>query len=389
MSEKPVPIDRIILSFPSLLSLADTKPSIEGGARSWVQLARTGSFVSNRYGKFSITRDDLCQMLHNFDNVTPKAPTELPVDYDHLSMDPKKPGDGIAAGWMKKLELRKEGEELWAEVEWTPTGAERIKNAEYRFVSPSFVKEYKDKNGEKIGTTLLAAGITNHPFLEQMSALTLYNFSVMGDLATAVEAADKVVNLASVGQRVSFVDDAERTPELTAEERTQTFLVKSTVGEGDDQFVRLTRLDGAEAGWFKASQLLPAPAPPQAHEGLLLDRTQEDTMPQTDIEKLAAQFSLTVTRKFQDTRNWVHAFHLAQVEDERATGGKGAEAYRVAGMGAQMADEDPVPAPLNLAVRPGESFDELAMRYATEKGVSLREAVHEVGRARPDLVAAR
>ena len=37
-------------------------------------------------------------MLHNFTEVTPKAPTELPIDYDHLSMDPQKPGDGIAAG---------------------------------------------------------------------------------------------------------------------------------------------------------------------------------------------------------------------------------------------------------------------------------------------------
>jgi hypothetical protein len=33
-------------------------------------------------------------------------------------MDPKKPGDGIAAGWMKRLELREHDEELWAEVEW-------------------------------------------------------------------------------------------------------------------------------------------------------------------------------------------------------------------------------------------------------------------------------
>src|SRR5262245_782964 len=108
------------LSFPSLISL---DKSDDKSPRSWIQVARTGSFKSNRYGPFSITKTDLSQIVHNFKNVTPKAPTELPVDYDHLSMDPKKPGDGIAAGWFKDLELRRDGDELWGEVEWTPDGA--------------------------------------------------------------------------------------------------------------------------------------------------------------------------------------------------------------------------------------------------------------------------
>ena len=63
----------------------------------------TGSFQSNRYGKFSITNVDLSQMLQNFNEVTPRAPTQLPIDYDHLSMDPKKPGDGIPARDYRRL----------------------------------------------------------------------------------------------------------------------------------------------------------------------------------------------------------------------------------------------------------------------------------------------
>ena len=123
-------------------------------------------------------------MYRNYNDITPKSPTELPIDYDHLSMDPQKPGDGIAAGWMKRVELREDGDELWAEVEWTKDGAARIKNQEYRFVSPSFTKDHTHKEtGKKIGATLLAAAITNHPFLEGMKALTLYNFSAMGDVA--------------------------------------------------------------------------------------------------------------------------------------------------------------------------------------------------------------
>jgi hypothetical protein len=179
-------VGRVLLSFPTRIELA-TKDEMSS-PRSWVQIARTGSFVSSRYGAFSITHDDLATMLRNFKEITPKAPTELPVDFDHLSIDPKRPGDGIAAGWMKKLELREHGDELWAEVEWTPDGAQRIANREYKFVSPTFVKDHVHKDGTKIGTTLLAAAVTNHPFLEGMQALTLYSMSAMGDLAFNADA---------------------------------------------------------------------------------------------------------------------------------------------------------------------------------------------------------
>lgn len=43
-------LDRVLLSFPSLISLA-AKARQDDAPRSWSQFARTGSFVSNRYGK--------------------------------------------------------------------------------------------------------------------------------------------------------------------------------------------------------------------------------------------------------------------------------------------------------------------------------------------------
>jgi phage I-like protein len=302
-------LNRVVLSLPSLLSLAATT-NTGGAPRSFVQLARTGAFQSSRYGKFSITRDDLRQMLHNFKHVTPQPPTELPIDFDHLSMDPQRPGDGIAAGWLKQVELRADGDELWGEVEWTPEAAGFIKNRAYRFISPSFVKDYTHKDGTKIGTTLLAAALTNHPFLESMQAVTLYSFSAMGDLA------------------LDAADASATTPVPTAKEET--------------------------------------------------------AMNTTDqvIEKKAAAFALRVTTlaKRHPMRD---AINLATAED-----GAGAAAYRLAGLGADEAAAAEA-TPLSLSVRAGETFDELAMRYATEKSVSLRQAVHEVSKARPDLAAAR
>lgn len=248
-------LNKVLLSWPSLISLQE---EVKGSPRrSWVQLAKTGSFVSTRYGKFSITKDDLSTMLHNFDNITPKDPTELPIDYDHLSMDPKKPGDGIAAGWMKKLELREGGDELWCSVEWTKDGAERIANNEYRFVSPSFVKNHKHKDGKQIGTTLLAAAITNHPFLEGMSALTLTADPVFGGLAV-LDDPKAVVALSEVGQRVMIAPGNAR----TQDEIGGTFEITEVVGDGENAFVTIKDANGVPHKWFRATELLPASATP-------------------------------------------------------------------------------------------------------------------------------
>jgi hypothetical protein len=263
-------LKRVPLAFPSLIRL-DAKGA-EGESQaptSWIQIAKTGEFQSKRYGEFAITRSDLSEMLHNFKNVTPKAPTELPVDYDHLSMDPKKPLDGVAAGWFKDLELREDGDELWGLIAWTPRAAEAIRNGEYKFVSPSFVKNHVHKDGSEIGATLLAAAVTNHPFLEGMSALTLYSFSAMGDIAMAQSQSQprrkRLLHLAEVDQRVTFNPDAELTPELTPKERQGVYVIKAIVGEGEDQFVRLQTPDGTEFyGWYRVNQLAPSPPPTDA-----------------------------------------------------------------------------------------------------------------------------
>ena len=70
-------VSRVILSLPSLVSLATTTAETDA-PRSWIQLAKTGAFHSTRYGKFSITRDDLAQMLTNFRTVTP------PYDFNRV-----------------------------------------------------------------------------------------------------------------------------------------------------------------------------------------------------------------------------------------------------------------------------------------------------------------
>ena len=198
-----------------------------GSRRSWIQLARTiKDAVSSRYGTFSITKENLSRMLSNFRERVPQAPTKLPIDYDHLSMDPQKPGDGIAAGWLVDMELRDNGNQLWGLVEWTPKAAEAVAAKEYQFVSPSFSRNYTTKDGQKIGPTLLAAAITNHPFLEGMAPLTL---CADGDLAIALtdrgdeDMADEII---AAGKTYKMKDVKGNPVEVDEDEMNNSSLVK-------------------------------------------------------------------------------------------------------------------------------------------------------------------
>jgi hypothetical protein len=375
----------VILSQPSPLPTL-MAPATEDAPTSWIQIARTGEFTSSRYGKFAITTADLRSMHANFTTGKfPEPPTRVPIDYDHLSMAPKQPGDGIAAGWIKNLELRQGNTELWGEVAWTADAARRIAAREYQFVSPSFVKDHTSNTGEKLGTTLLAAAITNHPFLQGLQALTLYSCSAMGDLALPVTRAARAPQLrdcADVGQTVTFLDDPEAVPELSNEERGQTLVVKSAVGEGDDQFVRLTTLGGAEFGWFRSTQLSPASAagdgPEFAPESPLPDAEPEVTSMSTSQQMaLAERFQQTVARHRRAGATASAALHLSSVEDPT-----GALAWREIGLlGEAVAD-----APVEPSTPPGApdptGFEGQVARLMAQ-GLDARAAVRAVGLADP------
>lgn len=154
---------------------------------SWIQVAVAGDYESKAYGKFSITKNDLAQMLSNFaSGKYPEPPTQIHLDYDHLSMNPGHAGDGKAAGWFEKLELRENGTELWALIAWTPGGADAVKSAEYKFVSPTFQKDFVTNTGEGIGCTLLCAAVTNRPFLQGMAPMSLSGAMAGKGIALAV-----------------------------------------------------------------------------------------------------------------------------------------------------------------------------------------------------------
>jgi hypothetical protein len=365
-------LQRVILSYPTAVNLTET-----GAPRSWIQLARVGKFVSKRYGTFSITRADLAQMLHNFTTVTPKAPTELPVDYDHKSMDVRHPLDGIAAGWMKRLELRNNGDTLWAEVEWTPKAAEAIANGEYRYISPSFVKGHVYKDGSQIGTTLLAAAITNHPFLEGMAAVTLntpaiqaVNFSAPLQDLVAVE--DGALSFSTtIGQRVTVDPQHARTSQHVG----VTFEIIRVDGmEGDDSarvWLKNAATGELSALWYRAEELQPARA--QNPDPGSPEKREDPMKPEERI--MARAQALAAERQI----NLSAAVKLASAEDAAA-----ARAYLDH---PEPIAEEPSSPVVNLRRDDGEALPALVARVAHERcNGDQVQAYRVVAAAFPDLV---
>jgi hypothetical protein len=330
-------------------------------------------------------------MVRNF------RPGATPCDYDHLGLEPKQVGNGVAAGWLQELQVRDDGQSLFARVDWTPAAAAHIKNREYAFISPSFTKDHVTNTGEAVGCTLLAIALTNFPFLTGMQSVLLYSDHVMGELAlpdttppvdVAIQAraiAKRVLNLAQVGQRVTFDPDPELTPELSDTERAQVCEVKATVGDdgSDDQFTQLQTLAGEALGWYRITQLRAAPTtePPQK-ETLMPSQTPTQTLSNDAATTLEARaYALIAERGWNPAKDFAKALKAVSRDEALAL------SYRAHANSTTVADAEPsVPAPvISLSRREGERFSDLVSRHAAEHQLPLKTALQQVSQVYPEL----
>jgi len=91
--------------------------------------------------------------------------TELQINYAHQR-------EGEAAGWIK--DLYQQGDTLMAKVEWTPVGAEKVKNKQFRYTSSELQSKHKHhETGKLVNNVLIGVGLTNIPAVKGMKALTL------------------------------------------------------------------------------------------------------------------------------------------------------------------------------------------------------------------------
>lgn len=135
-----------------------------GGARSRIKVAKRGTFNHPKYGRFTVDDGKFAAFRRNFE----ARGSRVPIDFDH---SPDKGGSSEAAGWITRLEG--DGDGLYADVEWTPPGAKAIEEKRYLFISPTWDLDYTDDEGERLGPTLLAAGLTNRPYFSKLGVISL------------------------------------------------------------------------------------------------------------------------------------------------------------------------------------------------------------------------
>ena len=127
------------------------------GVPETITVLPLGRVVSSK-GEFNVDEDSLREMKAQI----ARKGVDLVVDYEHQTL---KGVEAPAAGWVKELKLG-DGS-IVAVVEWTPRGAEYLKNKEYRYLSP--VVNVRKTDNKAIGLHSLA--LTNTPAIENMTPI--------------------------------------------------------------------------------------------------------------------------------------------------------------------------------------------------------------------------
>jgi len=131
-----------------------------------LEIMRTGKWKHPLYGLFEITENTLTNIITNFENKV--RGIDISFDLEHGGTSHK----GEAVCWVKKL-FRK-GSSLLAEVDWTDFGKKKVQEKSFRYFSPEFKFIYTDsETGKKYNNVLLGGGLTNRPFIKNMSPIML------------------------------------------------------------------------------------------------------------------------------------------------------------------------------------------------------------------------
>lgn len=134
----------------------------DGKVPDWVQIMKAGKFDHPEYGEFEITPATLSEMKANFDNRVRRV--DLAVDYFHEN-------DKLAAGWFSEVQIR-DGNSLWARIEWTEKARQALASRELRYFSPEWAQEYTDAETKQVfRNVLFGGGLTNRPFLKEMQPI--------------------------------------------------------------------------------------------------------------------------------------------------------------------------------------------------------------------------
>jgi len=227
--------------------LARAVQEIADDGTQWIEVMATATEARNGKWFFTITTDD----LETYAQTIRAQPGTIPVDYDHAET-----GVGTkAAGWFTgEAEVRGSGgaARLWAQVKWTSSAAEAIRDGEWKRISPEFTFAEKDpKTGLMTkAKELIAATLTNRPFFDELSPVTAAVIWEPGEgLQDLLSRVFDALNPGGYDNAAYWVMDVTQSKALVGEyDGQRTWVVPFTISESGE-------IDPApRADWTPAEQ---------------------------------------------------------------------------------------------------------------------------------------
>lgn len=127
--------------------------------KRFIRIVPVGYFPEHPNGAHDITREHIEQMARNARD----GGTDILFDYEHRSMW----GDSKAAGWAPHQSVEARDDGLYVEYpSFTASAQKSIDDREFRYLSPTYRLEKKDKKGRSIGAALLHVALTNTPYMD-------------------------------------------------------------------------------------------------------------------------------------------------------------------------------------------------------------------------------
>jgi phage I-like protein len=144
-----------------------------GEVPEWVMIARTGRWMGHPQGPEVITPAHLESALDAFNRDYAANGADLVIDYHHASaVVPMGAERAPAAGWIRQLELRNSGAEIWGRVMWTAEAARAIAAREFRYLSPVVRLGAPDRvSAQPVPMQIHSVALTNTPFMTELQAL--------------------------------------------------------------------------------------------------------------------------------------------------------------------------------------------------------------------------
>jgi phage I-like protein len=122
---------------------------------SEVQLIPYGKHCTGK-GNFVLDEGSAASIIADFDS----RKNDMVLDYEHQTLTGS---EAPAAGWIRRL-INRGSDGIWAVVQWTPRAIEYLRNREYRYISPVFLKRASDGKVMR----LINAALTNQPAIDGM-----------------------------------------------------------------------------------------------------------------------------------------------------------------------------------------------------------------------------